>query len=127
MPLSSQQTERLRCAVMSRLAELEREVDDKLGEAARNGAEFDRAADSGEQSVQENLTTADFADARRDLEEHRAGRAALDRLASGTYGQCIDCGLDIEAARLHAQPFAARCLYCQDKLERAGRFHSTTL
>ena len=31
---------------------------------------------------------------------------ALDRLESGTYGRCSDCGAEIPAARLRAMPFA---------------------
>jgi DnaK suppressor protein len=42
---------------------------------------------------------------------------ALQRIEAGTYGQCVDCGADIPAARLHAAPEAARCIACQDKLE----------
>jgi DnaK suppressor protein len=39
---------------------------------------------------------------------------ALDRLASGAYGHCIDCGVEIPAARLRAMPFAERCRDCQE-------------
>jgi DnaK suppressor protein len=40
--------------------------------------------------------------------------AALDRLQSGTYGSCSDCGAEIPAARLRALPYAERCRECQD-------------
>lgn len=43
--------------------------------------------------------------------------AALQRIDSGTYGQCVDCGTPIPVARLHAAPEAARCLPCQEKTE----------
>ncbi len=39
---------------------------------------------------------------------------ALDRLESGTYGTCSDCGAEVPAARLRAMPFADRCLDCQE-------------
>jgi DnaK suppressor protein len=42
---------------------------------------------------------------------------ALKRIDTGTYGQCVDCGTDIPAARLHAAPEAARCIACQAKHE----------
>lgn len=42
---------------------------------------------------------------------------ALQRIEAGTYGQCIACGIDIPAARLHAAPEVARCIACQDKQE----------
>ena len=44
-------------------------------------------------------------------------RAALDRIAAGTYGACIDCGTDIPLARLHAAPEATRCVACQAATE----------
>jgi DnaK suppressor protein len=43
--------------------------------------------------------------------------AALQRMDAGTYGQCVDCGVPIPTARLHAAPEAARCIACQEKVE----------
>lgn len=43
--------------------------------------------------------------------------AALQRIETGTYGECIDCGVHIPAARLQAVPEAARCVPCQEKTE----------
>jgi RNA polymerase-binding transcription factor DksA len=39
-------------------------------------------------------------------------------MARGHYGKCIDCGTDIPLARLQAQPWAARCVACQERFER---------
>lgn len=39
-------------------------------------------------------------------------RAALGRIASGTYGICTNCGAEIPRARLEAQPVATRCISC---------------
>ena len=44
-------------------------------------------------------------------------RAALGRVADGTYGLCIDCDEPIAARRLAAVPWAARCLSCQENAE----------
>jgi len=41
-----------------------------------------------------------------------------ERLASGQFGQCIDCGEPIGAARLQAQPTAVRCTDCQWRHEK---------
>ena len=43
--------------------------------------------------------------------------AALGRIEAGTYGQCVDCGVEIPAKRLHVSPAAARCIACQEKVE----------
>ena len=84
-------------------------------------------ADSGDLSVADDTSSADFADARRDIEEYQAGRAALARLDSGDYGVCADCGEDIPAERLQAQPFAIRCTACQERRERATAVHRSTM
>jgi DnaK suppressor protein len=68
------------------------------------------------------------ADAERDLsialEERESAElvaidAALQRIADGSYGLCVDCGASIATARLHANPTALRCVGCQDKAEHA--------
>lgn len=40
---------------------------------------------------------------------------ALDRIAAGTYGECVQCGGDISAGRLAARPEAALCIACASK------------
>jgi DnaK suppressor protein len=37
---------------------------------------------------------------------------ALDRLAAGTYGTCLECGRPIGADRLSARPDATTCIGC---------------
>ena len=44
--------------------------------------------------------------------------AALERIQTGTYGQCTDCGVTIPTARLHAYPTAKRCIDCQGLHEK---------
>jgi len=44
-------------------------------------------------------------------------RAALHRVADGSYGLCTDCEEPIAARRLAAVPWAARCLSCQENAE----------
>jgi len=38
---------------------------------------------------------------------------ALNRLEKGTYGICLDCGENIQPARLEIIPTAALCIKCQ--------------
>ena len=40
---------------------------------------------------------------------------ALQRMASGEYGQCLRCGDDIPPARLAAAPEAAFCIGCASR------------
>jgi DnaK suppressor protein len=45
-------------------------------------------------------------------------RAALDRLARGEYGRCVECGEPIGRPRLAALPEVERCVDCQERAER---------
>jgi DnaK suppressor protein len=70
-------------------------------------------------------------DAAKEIEEERLWLAVLDRrdeiqgqikeavqlLSEGRYGRCVECGVPIPRARLHALPFAVRCMACQERFE----------
>lgn len=54
--------------------------------------------------------------------ELAATRQALERIESGEYGYCEECGDAIGVARLEVLPEAHLCVGCQDMLEhRKGR------
>jgi len=44
--------------------------------------------------------------------------AALQRLDSGEYGLCVECGLAIESGRLKVYPYADECIECAEFDER---------
>jgi DnaK suppressor protein len=44
--------------------------------------------------------------------------AALERLAAGQYGECVQCGAEIGTRRLHSVPWTPHCLRCQEAAER---------
>ena len=95
---------------------------------AQRGGPIGRAEAAAEAREHESDDWAQ-ADAERDLaialEERESAElvaidAALQRIADGSYGLCIDCGDTIANARLHATPTALRCVGCQGKAELAG-------
>jgi DnaK suppressor protein len=43
---------------------------------------------------------------------------ALKRIEEGTFGECEDCGEDIELRRLEARPTATLCVKCKEEQER---------
>jgi DnaK suppressor protein len=47
-------------------------------------------------------------------------RAALERLAGGSYGRCTDCGRQIERSRLDAIPWTPYCREDQEKHDQAA-------
>jgi RNA polymerase-binding transcription factor len=52
-----------------------------------------------------------------DWETRRAILAALERVRSGDYGTCENCGAPIHAKRLEAVPWATLCVACQAAAE----------
>jgi DnaK suppressor protein len=43
---------------------------------------------------------------------------ALTRIREGVFGECINCGNEINAKRLEAVPWTKYCIACQEKLEQ---------
>jgi DnaK suppressor protein len=54
----------------------------------------------------------------RDSNLLRNVRAALGRIAEGSYGVCLHCEEDISPKRLAAVPFTACCIVCQEIADR---------
>lgn len=52
------------------------------------------------------------------LAEVREVEDALARIRTGAFGDCMDCGGEIESERLQAHPTARRCWDCQSFFER---------
>mgnify|MGYP001455424125 CR=1 FL=1 len=71
----------------------------------------------------QRLPERDIAAALTQLEQREldAVTAALGRLEQGSYGQCLDCGVDIPFDRLKVEPWAMRCVACESRRESARR------
>jgi len=48
------------------------------------------------------------------LHEAEQIQAALERMESGSYGECAKCGENISPARLAALPYATTCIKCAE-------------
>lgn len=73
--------------------------------------------DLAEEAVADLLVDLQFANLDRHIAEIREIDAALMRLATNEFGQCIDCNDEIEIERLEAYPTAKRCQPCQVSFE----------
>lgn len=125
-PLTDEQMAELGQRLDARAAELQGEIrmlDGEAGDASAQaalsttGAPNDPAdeADRGEQATR---TAVRHAEKERDQQELRQIADARERMRTGDYGQCIDCGTDIAFERLQALPSAERCMPCQERYER---------
>lgn len=98
--------------------ELHNEVD--TAEQARREAGDDAAhevVDRKDEAAQRLLADVDGAQEQRDIDEVAQVDAALQRLDSGNYGICVECGEPIARQRLLVQPAAPRCVPCQEGQE----------
>lgn len=46
--------------------------------------------------------------------------AALERIASKEYGECVTCGEEIAPRRMEVRPFSRYCVECKSEVERFG-------
>jgi RNA polymerase-binding protein DksA len=120
MALTDRQSQELRDLLETRRTALLAELREDA-ERAREQPYAEHAGtapDSGDESVATLIADLEQADMTRDLDEYRALEAARERLKSGEYGICIDCGNDIGYERLKASPSALRCIQCQERHEK---------
>ena len=104
--------EKIQSILTAKHAELSRAA------ARRDGIAIERTADA--------LDETQFAAARdlstRGLEREakllRDVRLALDRIADGSHGTCLECEDEISPKRLQALPWAALCISCQEHADR---------
>jgi len=124
MGLSKPELEALRARLRSLRVQVGGSVSDRLHrhgfDEHDDAALPNRRADTDDDAAAEAETSLDIAHVARDAEELALLDAALERVASGEYGCCVDCGDDIARERLLANPAAARCTECQERNERAA-------
>jgi DnaK suppressor protein len=59
-----------------------------------------------------------FAQSNNDRQLLGMVEGALGRIREGVFGECINCGNEINAKRLDAVPWTRYCIECQEKLEK---------
>jgi DnaK suppressor protein len=84
----------------------------------RDGIAIERTADALDQvqlAAQRELITRGLD---RESKVLRNVRAALARIADGSYGACFQCEEEIGTKRLNAIPWATLCISCQEQADR---------
>lgn len=86
----------------------------------------ERPPDTSDEALLHSLSAIDAAQVRQNVQDVQDIVAARQRIATGKYGVCTDCGSDIGYERLLAYPTAKRCINCQRgheerKARSAGR------
>lgn len=116
-PISDTFTQQLQQMRADVLAQLRAQRGGKIGRAEAAAEAREHQSDDWAQADAERDLA--FALEERESAELVAIDEALQRIADGSYGLCLDCGAGIATARLHASPTALRCVACQEKVEKA--------
>ena len=125
--ITEKRLEKLKKSMLERQRVLQGEVADQRSRTAEEGNEnaLGGVGDAGDESVLRMMTDLHLHEAGRDLEELREIESALQRIESGDYGECEECGNEIGYARLEAQPTATRCVECQAQHEKTYAHKNT--
>lgn len=113
--LSTQKVQQFKTMLEARISESERVLANAEEETRTNAA---RHADTADQAAAEyeRQTLTHKADIAR--QTIRTLTDAVKRISQGTFGECAQCGAEIESKRLEAIPWARYCLRCQDAREQ---------
>jgi DnaK suppressor protein len=125
--LTDTQLESLKNKLLERQRVLTEEIREKRKSAAVEGNEdaIGVVGDAGDESVMREITDLELQEAGRDMEELRDIDAGLHRIEDRSYGDCEDCGVEIDFRRLDAQPTATRCIACQAQHEKTYAHRGT--
>ncbi len=120
MTLSRDRMQALRQALEQRYDELRKLIGSEL--LASDEESYielaGRVHDAADASVADLIEDVTLVNIDRHVNEVRAIEQALAAMEQGTYGECSECGTEIEFERLQAIPWAVRCHDCQQKWER---------
>lgn len=117
--MDTDRLDRIRQHLMDRRKSLIASLDRRR--AAGEEASRNEPRDEGDESVRLDAQDEAWRQAEADTREIARIDAALARMREDSYGECVDCGEEIEEKRLIALPTAARCMSCQEGQEQAAR------
>jgi RNA polymerase-binding protein DksA len=127
MALDQQQITELKVQLSERATQLRKEIQQTLEQSSdeTHVRIAEQARDVEDDAFSNLIVDLRFSDIDRDAQELLRIDAALTRIASGAYGECVDCGQPIPYARLKAEPTAERCVRCQEIYEKTHATAST--
>ena len=81
------------------------------------GQKIDSAMDSADQSALDMDQGIDYSLLEMKYEQYKDIADAFRKLQNNSYGQCEDCGEEIDIKRLEVNPLARYCISCKTKKE----------
>ena len=104
-------------AIKETLIQRRNEIEQKLQQLSQEKVSDDQVQDPGDQALSSTMETLRSSLQDTELQEYNRIVRALEKIADGSYGVCIDCSGEIFAKRLQSYPNATRCLGCQETFE----------
>lgn len=111
----------------AQLAKFRQQLETRQGELKRNltnyaaegrNSQSDTAQDVADQANDSYNKEFLLAQSSSDRQFLAMVESALERLRLGSFGECVNCGTDINVKRLEAVPWTRHCIACQEKLEQ---------
>ena len=81
-------------------------------------ADQDTAQDIADRAASSYTKEFLFSQSNNDRQLLAMVETALQRIREGAFGECVNCGNEINAKRLEAEPWTRYCIECQEKLEK---------
>jgi DnaK suppressor protein len=81
-------------------------------------ADQDTAQDIADRAASSYTKEFLFSQSNNDRQLLQMVETALQRIREGEFGECANCGNEINAKRLEAVPWTRYCIECQEKLEQ---------
>ena len=113
--LSAKKTEHFKQLLETRIAELERALATTERETRASTARYADPADQAASEYERQSLVHKAATVRQML---KTLAQALERMREGSFGECAECGGDIELKRLEVIPWARYCVRCQEAREQ---------
>ena len=113
--LSADQREEFKRILETRISELDHALAAAEHEAREGAVKHADPADQAASEYERQSLVHQAATARQMLKNLTQ---ALERMRRRTFGECAECGGDIELKRLDAIPWARYCVRCQEARER---------
>ena len=106
-----------------------RELQSGVTQTEKNlrSAQHDYGKDEGDRANTSLAREIDLAQKSRDRALLASVDAALKRISEGTFGDCLNCGQEINAKRLEAIPWVRYCITCQELIDGSGKPHGNVL
>jgi DnaK suppressor protein len=124
--MSAHLTHGQRALLRAELEQRQQQLDRRLAEHQGGRSRVERARelrtqDGDDAAQRESEREVDLALTDFETQELADVREALRRLDGDAFGLCGDCGAEIPFDRLRAEPWAARCVPCENVREQAAQ------